>query len=164
MRAGRALFEERGCRDCHANAAFRDGANHDVGTITPSSGQRLGFALTEIRTPTLVELWDSAPYFHDGSAATLAEVFTIGAHAASDFSAEERASLTQFLLTLDRLYYINDEGVVNNDPVVDQALSDHQVPGNSAINIVIPTNTFSDPDGDPLYLTATQIDGSPLPT
>jgi hypothetical protein len=36
---------------------------------------RLGAALTGIDTPTLKGLWQSAPYLHDGRAATLKDVF-----------------------------------------------------------------------------------------
>jgi hypothetical protein len=49
---------------------------HDVGTIKASSGNRLGGPLTGIDTPTLKGAWDSAPYLHDGSAATLLDVLT----------------------------------------------------------------------------------------
>jgi cytochrome c peroxidase len=37
---------------------------------------RLGGALTGLDTPTLRGLWRTAPYLHDGSAATLREVLT----------------------------------------------------------------------------------------
>jgi hypothetical protein len=42
----------------------------------PTSGFRLGEPLTGIDTPTLKGLWQSAPYLHDGRAATLLEIFT----------------------------------------------------------------------------------------
>ena len=58
-----------------------------------------------IRTPTLIELWETAPYFHDGSAATLAEVFDVGAHQLSVSEADE-ADLIQFLLSIDQSMYI----------------------------------------------------------
>lgn len=48
----------------------------NVGTLKPSSGQRVGAALTGIDTPTLLGVHASAPYLHDGSAATVAAVFT----------------------------------------------------------------------------------------
>jgi len=83
---GQALFESAalGCTGCHAGARLTDSAFtspgvpllHDVGTLGPGSGMRRGAALTGIDTPTLRELFDSAPYLHDGSAATLREVLT----------------------------------------------------------------------------------------
>jgi YVTN family beta-propeller protein len=66
---GQQLFEELNCASCHAGAAGIDGQRHDVGT----GG--------EFVTPTLRWLWLSAPYFHDGSAPELIDVFIMpGAH------------------------------------------------------------------------------------
>jgi hypothetical protein len=81
---GRTLFEAAGCPVCHqgtdtTDSAFLDPDTpllHDVGTLGPGSGQRLGAPLTGIDTPTLHGLFDSAPYLHDGSAATLEDVLT----------------------------------------------------------------------------------------
>jgi cytochrome c peroxidase len=47
-----------------------------VGTLRATSGQRLGATLTGLDTPTLRGLWRTAPYLHDGSAATLRDVLT----------------------------------------------------------------------------------------
>ncbi len=75
---GQAIFNANNCASCHDPANdLTDRATHDVGTLKASSGQRIGAPLTGIDTPTLLGLHASAPYFHDGSAATLEEVFTI---------------------------------------------------------------------------------------
>jgi cytochrome c peroxidase len=79
---GRALFDGLGCKVCHADPRLTDSRFvapaqpllHDVGTLRSSSGGRLGGPLLGIDTPTLFGLWTSAPYLHDGSAATLEEV------------------------------------------------------------------------------------------
>jgi len=74
---GLNLFLAEGCATCHVpQTGFTDGLMHDVGTMSALSGQRLGGALPGIETPTLLGIEASAPYFHDGSASTLAEVFT----------------------------------------------------------------------------------------
>ena len=83
---GRVLFESAAlsCTSCHAGPRLTDSAFttpgvpllHDVGTLGPGSGMRRGESLTGIDTPTLHELFDSAPYLHDGSAATLRDVVT----------------------------------------------------------------------------------------
>lgn len=69
---GRAIFEspEAGCEACHPAPLFTDLALHDVGTrgVFPWEDR--------FDTPTLVELWRTAPYLHHGKAATLREVFT----------------------------------------------------------------------------------------
>lgn len=81
--AGRQLFQQLNCAACHSGAEFTDSTLgtsglvlHDVGTIKPSSGQRLGGPLTGLDTPTLRGLWNTGPYLHDGSAATLLDVIT----------------------------------------------------------------------------------------
>ena len=70
---GRALFHEdsTGCSRCHTGPEYTDQSKHDVGT-------RSRFDKPEDRfdTPTLLELWRSGPYLHDGSAATLRDVIT----------------------------------------------------------------------------------------
>lgn len=75
--AGALIFADEGCESCHTAATdYTDRAMHDVGTLRASSGQRLGGPLTAIETPTLLGAHAGAPYFHDGSAATLEDVFT----------------------------------------------------------------------------------------
>src|SRR5690606_37313863 len=75
---GQAVFSAQNCGACHVpEEGFTDRTMHDVGTLRASSGQRLGDTLTGIETPTLLGIHASAPYFHDGSAATLEEVFSI---------------------------------------------------------------------------------------
>jgi DNA-binding beta-propeller fold protein YncE len=81
---GKIIFEsdEAGCTDCHSGQRLTDSQFvspgdpllHDVGTMGPGSGQRLGAPLEGIDTPTLHAVWNSAPYLHDGSAATLRDV------------------------------------------------------------------------------------------
>lgn len=80
--AGETVFVAQNCTSCHAGSRFTDSAVgtavlRDTGTRRTSSGQRLGSPLTGIDTPTLLGLWASAPYFHDGSAKTLDEVFRV---------------------------------------------------------------------------------------
>ncbi|HEY2903186.1 MAG TPA: PKD domain-containing protein [Polyangia bacterium] len=81
---GKALLESpaQGCLSCHAGPRLTDSQLtapglpllHDVGTLSADSGQRVGAPLTGLDTPTLRGLWQSAPYLHDGSAATLQAV------------------------------------------------------------------------------------------
>jgi hypothetical protein len=76
--AGQAHFTSKGCATCHSGANFTDSALnvfHDVGTIKSGSGKRLGATLTGFDTPTLRGVWSTAPYLHNGAAATLPDVF-----------------------------------------------------------------------------------------
>lgn len=78
-RAGSSLFKTQGCNACHSGSALTDGEAHDVGTLRVHSGQRLGAELPGIKTPSLLGLFDTAPYLHDGSATTINDVFnTVG--------------------------------------------------------------------------------------
>ncbi len=68
---GKKLFNDRavGCAGCHPAELFTDLQSYDVGTagkFDPSG--------TAFDTPTLVEAWRTAPYLHDGSAATMRDV------------------------------------------------------------------------------------------
>ncbi|MBI2425159.1 MAG: Ig-like domain-containing protein [Candidatus Hydrogenedentes bacterium] len=75
---GQAVFNAQNCDTCHIpEEGFTDRLLHNVGTLRASSGQRLGGPLTGIETPTLLGIHAAAPYFHDGSAATLEEVFSL---------------------------------------------------------------------------------------
>ncbi|MCG8462794.1 MAG: hypothetical protein MI919_41440, partial [Holophagales bacterium] len=79
---GAQVFANLSCGTCHpAATGYTDSTLgtatlHDVGTLRTSSGQRLGGPLTGMDTPTLLGLFQGAPYLHDGSAATLEEVFS----------------------------------------------------------------------------------------
>jgi len=59
------------CVTCHPTPLYTDLQRHDVGTATRD--ERIGPAYD---TPTLRGLYDSAPYFHDGSAAALHDALT----------------------------------------------------------------------------------------
>jgi len=75
---GQALFNAHNCASCHVPSTdYTDRQTHDVGTLRASSGNRLGATLAGIDTPTLLGVHATAPYFHDGSAATLDDVFTV---------------------------------------------------------------------------------------
>ncbi|HEX2688484.1 MAG TPA: c-type cytochrome [Kofleriaceae bacterium] len=57
---GKKLFETEGCRSCHDGPAYTDRDRH-----------KFSGTLQESDTPSLLGLAASAPYFHDGSAATI---------------------------------------------------------------------------------------------
>jgi DNA-binding beta-propeller fold protein YncE len=104
---GRKVFERAGCPRCHAAPTFTNsdgGELFDVGTLLPTSGHRLGGDLLGLDTPTLKGVWQSAPYLHDGRAATLRDVFTIAGDAmgkVSTLSAQELDELVRYLQELD---------------------------------------------------------------
>lgn len=75
---GKKIFEDPkvGCAKCHpASSYFTDLKLHDVNTNCYYDQGR-----TEFDTPTLVEVWRTAPYLHDGRYIGMKELFTKGEH------------------------------------------------------------------------------------
>jgi YVTN family beta-propeller protein len=107
--AGKDVFFRLGCDFCHVGKDFTDskrGMVHDVGTIKPSSGSRSGKPLLGIDTPTLLGVWETAPYLHDGSAPTIRDVLTTAnpkdAHGfTSSLSPKELDQLVAYLMQID---------------------------------------------------------------
>lgn len=108
---GKELFERLSCWECHGGRTFTDfqfGTVHDIGTITAASGGRIGGAPIGIDTPTLRGIWETAPYFHDGSAATLMDVLNreglAGSHGeAAQLTDTEKRDLVAYMLQIDGL-------------------------------------------------------------
>lgn len=67
-KAGMDVFRRAKCISCHKGPAFTDKNQHLVGN---------GYTAKEkFDTPTLLEIWRTAPYLHDGRAADLNSMFT----------------------------------------------------------------------------------------
>ena len=92
-RRGKVLFDKVGCTKCHAPPLYTDLKMHNVGT---GRGQEQGRPLD---TPTLVEVWRTAPYLHDGRAATMPEALS-GHAGAAKLSEDEVHDLAEYVLSL----------------------------------------------------------------
>ncbi len=101
VKRGEKLFHSTkvGCAECHSGEYYTDMKTYDVGTKS-----KLDWS-GEFDTPTLIEIWRTAPYLHDGRSTTLRDVLTI--HNPSDkhgvtshLSEKEIADLEAFLLSL----------------------------------------------------------------
>jgi len=113
------LFNGKGhCAACHSGWSFSDSSFHDIGTargddigrgrLFPTSVQ-LRYAF---KTPTLRDVARRAPYMHDGSVATLADVIDLYDKGGIDrpsraeeirplhLTAQEKGDLIAFLQTL----------------------------------------------------------------
>jgi len=69
-RRGQEVFDKAGCASCHSGPLHTDLQKYDVGA---------GKGLDEGRhfdTPTLIEVWRTAPYLYDGRATTIEEMLT----------------------------------------------------------------------------------------
>lgn len=84
---GERLFNDPtvGCALCHGGSSFSDLKMHEVGTVG-----RYDHPTNRFDTPTLVEVWRTSPYLHDGRARTLLEVLT-------DFNEGDRHGTTSRL-------------------------------------------------------------------
>jgi cytochrome c peroxidase len=99
---GRQLFDspEVGCARCHPAPRYTDLKAYAVGTLQTPAGHPAA-----LDTPTLIEVWRTAPYLHDGSAATVQEVLTVrnpgDQHGrTSHLAPDQLADLCAFVLSL----------------------------------------------------------------
>jgi YVTN family beta-propeller protein len=98
---GKTLFESDriGCHKCHPAPLYTDLGMHNVATRGA-----MDFA-DRFDTPTLVEVWRTAPYLHDGRYATVKELIAVGKHGRSigrveELSEQEMHDLVEFVLSL----------------------------------------------------------------
>jgi cytochrome c peroxidase len=119
---GWQVFQDAKCTNCHDGVLLTDQQYHNVGIGMDQKEPDVGrFTVTKkpedtgaFKTPTLRDISKSAPYFHDGSVATLeaAVDFMLGGGKANkyldkknlqrhDISKAQRADLLAFLKSLD---------------------------------------------------------------
>jgi YVTN family beta-propeller protein len=98
---GRALFQDQrlGCYRCHPEPLYTDLKQHNVGTRRPHE------YTDRFDTPTLVEVWRTAPYLHDGRYTTVRDLLLEDRHGLSrtgplDMTEQELADLVEFVLSL----------------------------------------------------------------
>ncbi len=128
-RRGYALFSGKaGCQTCHDGRLLTDQQFHNIGigmdAATPDVGR---FTVSKVekdtgafKTPSLMDVSKSAPYFHNGSVATLEEAvdFMLGGGKPNQYldpnlkpvklTANERRDLLAFLRSLTANYSIKD--------------------------------------------------------
>src|SRR5262249_38990713 len=119
---GWEVFQRAGCEQCHSGVLFTDMQFHNIGIgmdkaepdLGPLKGTNLEQDKGAFKTPTLRDISRTAPYFHDGSAATLEEAVDLmlaggkpNPWLAADklkkveLSAQEHADLLELLKSLD---------------------------------------------------------------
>ena len=96
---GKALFESAGCLQCHNGKYFTDKKKYKVGTGTGDESE------TEFDTPTLREIWRTAPYLYNGQAKTIRETLvdynkTDQHGVTQNLSEEDLQALILYVLTL----------------------------------------------------------------
>ena len=111
---GERFFFELGCDGCHVGSAYTDAITHDVGTLREFSGSRLGGSLQAIKTPSLLGLFESAPYLHDGSAQTIDAVFSSVGGVVYQAELGARSGNTDIVAPADFSYYRGGSAVQLN--------------------------------------------------
>ena len=96
---GKLIFDRAGCAKCHPAPLYTDLDKHEVGT---GAGRDKD---TKFDTPTLIELWRTAPYLYDGKAESirgiLKEFNKEDSHGeTSGLTEQEIDDLEKFLLSL----------------------------------------------------------------
>jgi hypothetical protein len=102
---GKDLFEgAAGCATCHIGPTYTDvnlGILHDPSETGMNGDYAARTKTKQYRTTPLRALWQHAPYFHDGSAETLADVVThYDAHFGLGLTEDEQFDLVEFLKSL----------------------------------------------------------------
>ena len=114
---GRKTFAKVGCISCHSGESWT--ISHlpaEVGTLAPDGKEEVTETLHDVGTynpttdvlgengfdiPTLLGLHATAPYLHDGSAKTLADVLDNSEHITQELNQKEREDLVVFLQSID---------------------------------------------------------------
>ena len=98
---GRELFTSKriDCARCHPSPLYTDLKSHNVGT------RRWNERTDRFDTPTLVEVWRTAPYLHDGRYTTIRDLLVEGKHGlrrrqSDNLSEREIDDLVEFVLSL----------------------------------------------------------------
>ena len=98
---GKELFfsSRVGCAGCHPEPLYTDLKMHNVGSRGRYDRR------SDFDTPTLIEVWRTAPYMHDGSFTTIQELIGKGEHGETagdveSLSEQEVKDLAEFVLSL----------------------------------------------------------------
>ena len=95
---GQKIFEQVGCINCHSRAYYTNMKSYDVGTLRMWD-KRKEKPLLDV--PTLLEVWRTAPYLHDGRTMSVEEAFkSCDPEGIKELSPEEIKALKAFVLSL----------------------------------------------------------------
>jgi mono/diheme cytochrome c family protein len=98
-RGKRLFFSDKvDCSECHPAPLYTDMKRHDIGSKSPCDRRRA------FDTPTLIEVWRTAPYLHDGRHTTIKELITEREHCRqqrkAELSEQQIRDLIEFVLSL----------------------------------------------------------------
>ena len=92
---GKVLYKKLGCANCHPAPYYTDGKKHQIGS--PGISDRT----SSWDTPTLIEVWRSGPYLHDGRSATIYDMLKTDKHGLrEELTDKEIEQLAEYVLSL----------------------------------------------------------------
>lgn len=92
---GKEVFDNVGCAYCHKGPWLTDQKLHEMGTQGEYDHQN------RWDTPTLVEVWRTGPWLHDGRSATMKDLIKTEKHGLrKELSEEEIDALVEYVLSL----------------------------------------------------------------
>jgi DNA-binding beta-propeller fold protein YncE len=96
---GQIVFNSAGCGFCHSGPYYTDLKSYNVGT---GIGREVDWLWD---TPTLINVWKTAPYLHDGRAVTIRDVLTVDNSndehgVTSTLTEQEIDDLVEYILSL----------------------------------------------------------------
>lgn len=94
LQRGKAVFTEQRCDKCHPAPLYTSLEAYDVDTGIGVEAKK------QFDTPTLVEIWRTAPYLHDGRAATLTDVLKLKHGLDAPLKEEDIKALVYFMESL----------------------------------------------------------------
>ena len=108
---GHEIFQTAKCDNCHSGFLFTDQQFHNTGIGMDAADPDVGrYKVTEMdqdrgafKTPTLRDVADSAPYFHNGSVTTLEEAVRIMVDGGIDNPQLDRTNLQKADLTAGQI-------------------------------------------------------------
>ena len=111
---GNPIPEDNRCITCHPPPNFTDRSMSDVGTIRETDD----FLLLD--APNLNNIYESAPYLHDGSATTLEEIWTIHSEhdehgAVNDMTKDNLNDLIEYLRCLGAERYYKQTEILKSE-------------------------------------------------
>jgi len=95
-RRGERIFEREGCAVCHPSPLYNDLKSYKLNYVGSVIDEGKKF-----ENATLIEVWRTAPYLHDGSARTMDDLIRIhNPYGTSELTDDERADLAEYVLSL----------------------------------------------------------------
>ncbi len=130
---GQQLFDEYGCNTCHTGPFYTDMQMHKSSSLETDDT----WETRDFDTPTLIEIWRTAPYMFNGSAATMQEAVEYFIKTSGKTATDEQIdAISEYILS------IGDSGELYG---VEQVFFDRN-DGNDAlaVTLLVPGRTMTE--------------------